>query len=184
MDKPYTKASTWSLGATYTYSRGETTNNEWTNNTFNWTYGRYAQAWNPSTDVEKHRLVVAGVSDGLLPFGLMVSGKLTVGSGLPYRITDCSRGSTSCVAAEGKGSNFRQVDVGLAKEVKFAFGALSLRADVLNLFNSINYAGYDGWGGGPGNPSNRLGGDNANLGVPNSVGGPMRTVKFSARYAF
>lgn len=184
LDKPYTKASTWSLGATYTYSRGETTNNEWTNNTFNWTYGRYATAWNPSTDVEKHRLVVAGVSDGLLPFGLMLSGKMTYGSGLPYRITDCSRGSTSCVAAEGKGSNFRQVDVGLAKEVKFAFGALSLRADVLNLFNSINYGGYDGWGGGPGNPVNRLGGDNANLGVPNSVGGPMRTVKFSARYAF
>jgi hypothetical protein len=55
---------------------------------------------------------------------------------------------------------------------------------VLNLFNSINYGGYDGWGGGPGNPQNRYGGDNKNLGTPNSVGGPMRTVKFSARYAF
>lgn len=184
MDKPYSKASTWSLGATYTYSRGETTNKEWTNDIFNWTYGRFASAWNPSTDVERHRLVVAGVTDGWLPFGLMLSGKATLGSGLPYRITDCSQGFNSCVSAEGKGSNFRQIDVGLAKEIKFAFGALSLRADVLNLFNSINYGGYDGWGGGPGNAQNRLGGDNRNLGVPNSVGGPMRTVKFSARYAF
>lgn len=127
---------------------------------------------------------MAGVADGVLPFGLMLSGKVTVGSGLPYRITDCSQGFDSCVSAKGQSGNFRQVDVGLAKEVKFAFGALSLRADVLNLFNSINYGGYDGWAGGPGNPSNRFGGDNANLGVPNAMGGPMRTMKFSARYAF
>ncbi|MES2162778.1 MAG: TonB-dependent receptor [Pseudomonadota bacterium] len=184
MDKPYTKASTWSLGATYTYSRGETTNKEWTNDIFNWTYGRNTSGWNPSTDVERHRLVVAGVSDGLLPWGMMLSGKLTLGSGLPYRITDCSTGFDHCVSAKGNGSAFHQVDVGLAKEVGFRYGRVSLRADVLNLFNSVNYGGYDGWGGGPGNPQNRLGGDNKNLGTPNSVGGPMRTVKFSARYAF
>jgi outer membrane receptor protein involved in Fe transport len=184
MDKPYSKASTWSLGATYTYSRGETTNKEWTNDIFNWTYGRFAGAWNPSTDVERHRLVVAGVSDGWLPWGLMLSGKLTLGSGLPYRITDCSKGFDHCVSAKGNGDAFHQIDVGLSKDVGFRFGKVSLRADVLNLFNSINYGGYDGWGGGPGNPQNRLGGDNKNLGTPNSVGGPMRTVKFSARYAF
>ncbi|RFP18333.1 MULTISPECIES: TonB-dependent receptor domain-containing protein [unclassified Duganella] len=184
MDKPYTKASTWSLGATYTYSRGETTNKEWTNDIFNWTYGRNTSGWNPSTDVERHRLVVAGVSDGLLPFGMMLSGKLTLGSGLPYRITDCSTGFDHCVSAKGNGSAFHQVDVGVSKEVGFRYGRVSLRADVLNLFNSVNYGGYDGWGGGPGNPQNRLGGDNKNLGTPNSVGGPMRTVKFSARYAF
>jgi hypothetical protein len=56
--------------------------------------------------------------------------------------------------------------------------------DVLNLFNTINYGSYDDWGGGPGNPQNYLGGDNKNLGVPGGVSGPMRTVKFSARYAF
>jgi len=184
MDKPYTKASTWSLNATYTYSRGETTNKEWTNDIFNWTYGRYAYAWNPSTDVEKHRLVMAGVSDGWLPWGLMLSGKLTLGSGLPYRVTDCSKGFDQCVSAKGNGNAFHQLDVGLSKEVAFRFGRVSLRADVLNLFNSINYGGYDGWVGGPGNPQNRYGGDNANLGRPNSIGGPMRTVKFSARYAF
>ena len=184
MDKPYSKSSTWSLGATYTYSRGETTNKEWTNNIFNWTHGRYASAWNPSTDVERHRLVVAGVSDGWLPWGLMLSGKVTVGSGLPYRMTNCSTGFTQCVSAKGDGDAFHQVDVGLSKEVGFRFGRVSLRADVLNLFNSINYGGYDGWVGGPGNPQNRLGGDNSNLGKPNSMGGQMRTLKFSARYAF
>ncbi|SEN29116.1 Outer membrane receptor proteins, mostly Fe transport [Duganella sp. CF517] len=184
MDKPYSKSSTWSLGATYTYSRGETTNKEWTSDIFNWTHGRYANAWNPSTDVERHRLVVAGVSDGWLPWGLMLSGKVTVGSGLPYRMTNCSNGFTQCVSAKGDGDAFHQVDVGLSKEVGFRFGRVALRADVLNLFNSINYGGYDGWVGGPGNPQNRLGGDNRNLGTPNSMGGQMRTLKFSARYAF
>jgi hypothetical protein len=68
--------------------------------------------------------------------------------------------------------------------VSVGFGKVSLRMDVLNVFNTINYGGYDDWGGGPNNPQNYLGGDNSHLGVPGSVSGPMRTVKFTARYAF
>jgi hypothetical protein len=184
-DKPFTRTSGWGLSATYTYSKGETTNKEWTNDIFNWTYGKTTAGWNPSSNVEKHRLVVAGLSDRLLPWGIMSSAKLTYGSGLPYKMTDCSRGWDKCVYAKGDGGVFRQVDLALAKDVPVGFGQVSLRMDVLNLFNTINYGGYDGWGGGPSTPpQNMLGGDNKNLGVPGSVSGPMRTVKFTARYAF
>jgi hypothetical protein len=184
-DKPFSTKSGWGLNATYTYSEGQTTNKEWTNDIFNWTYGKSTAGWNPSKDVEKHRLVVAGLTDRVLPWGIMVSTKLTYGSGLPYRITDCSDGWDKCVSAKGEGGPFRQVDLALAKDVSVGFGKVSLRMDVLNLFNTINYGGYDSWGGGPTTtPANALGGDNKNLGVPGNVSGPMRTVKFTARYAF
>ncbi len=184
-DKPYTLASGWSLAATYTLSDGETTNKEWTNDIFNWTYGRSTSGWNPSTNVERHRLVVAGLTDRVLPYGIMLSSKITVGSGLPYRITDCSKGWEQCVSRKGEGGSFREVDVAVAKDFDAGFGKFSLRMDIFNLFNTVNYGGYDSWGGGPtAVPQNPLGGDNKNLGVAGGVSGPMRTVKFSARYAF
>jgi hypothetical protein len=183
VDKPYSRASRWSVSATYTYSDAQTTNKEWTNDIFNWTYGRYPGQWNPSTVVDKHRLVVAATSGDLLPWGLLLSGKATFGSGVPYRMTDCHTGFNQCVSIKGDGDNFKQVDVGVAKDIAFRFGALTLRADVINLFNSINYGGYDGWIGGRGT-ANAYGGDNPNVTLANSMGGPMRTLKLSARYAF
>ena len=184
LDKPYTKMSGWGVSAVYTYSDGETTNKEWTNDIFNWTYGRSTSGWNPSRDVERHKLVVAGLTDGLLPWGLMVSGKMTLGSGYPRRITDCSKGWSTCVSVEGDSDAFQQVDLGISKDVKLPMGKMVFRADVINVFNKVNYGGWDDWGGGPGNPVNYLGGDNANLGVANGMRGPMRTFKLGLRYTF
>jgi hypothetical protein len=183
-DKPYTVASGWGLAATYTLSDGQTTNKEWTNDIFNWTYGRSTSGWNPSTNVERHRLVVSGLTDRLLPYGIMLSSKVTLGSGLPYRITDCSKGFSACVSSKGDGGSFRQVDLAMSKDVGVGYGRIGLRMDVLNLFNTINYGSYDSWGGGPASPGNRLGGDNTHLGVAGGVAGPMRSVKLSARYTF
>jgi hypothetical protein len=190
-DKPYTRSSGWGFGVTYTYSDGQTTNKTWTNDTFNWTYGRSTSGWNPSTDVERHRVVANGVADGILPWGLMLSGKLTLGSGLPYRIDDCHGGfdtpttNGTCVSVKGDGGPFRQLDVGVSKDLKLGIGKLAFRMDVINLFNTVNYGSYDGWVGGPKTPpQNLLGGDNANLGVPGGFSGPMRTVKLSTKYVF
>ncbi|MBC7483936.1 MAG: TonB-dependent receptor [Rhizobacter sp.] len=183
-DKPYSKSSGWGGGVTYTYSDAQTTNKEWTNDIFNWTYGRSTSKFNPSKDVERHRVVASGLTDGLLPWGLLVSGKATLGSGLPYRITDCSKGWDQCVSQKGQASAFRQYDIGIGKEVALGIGKLSFRADIINLFNSVNYGSYDDWGGGPGNPQNYLGGDNGHLGVAGGIAGPMRTVKLSTRYVF
>jgi hypothetical protein len=182
-DKPYSRSSGWGVNLTYTYSEGKTTNKEWTNDIFNWTYGKSIAGWNPSKDVEKHRIVASAVTDGLLPYGILLSGKLTLGSGLPRRITDCSKGFNDCVSVEGDGKAFRQVDVGVGKEFKIGWGRVAFRMDVLNLFNAVNQRGFDDWGGGPGNPQNYLGGDNPNLGLVNSYYFP-RTVKLSARYVF
>lgn len=183
-DKPYTRLSGWGFGVTYTYSDAKTTNVNWTNDLFNWTYGRSTSGFNPSTDVERHRVVASGVTDGLLPWGLLLSGKVTLGSGLPYRIVDCSAGWNQCVSRKGEANSFRQLDVSVAKDVGLGIGKLTFRTDIINVFNTVNYGGYDSWGGGPGNPQNYLGGDNGHLGVPGGISGPMRTVKLSMRYSF
>ena len=184
-EKPYTKSSGWGVAATYTYTDAQTTNKEWTDDIFNWTYGRSTSGFNKSTDVDRHRIVATGVTDRVLPWGMMLSGKMTLGSGLPYRITDCSRGFDQCVSVGGNTPTFRQFDLGVAKDVTIAsYGQLTVRLDIINLFNTVNYKGWDSWGGGPGNPQNYLRGDNAHLGVPNDIASPMRTVKLSLRYLF
>jgi hypothetical protein len=183
-DKPYSTESGWGLTVAYTYSDAKTTNREWTNDIFDWTYGRDTHGWNPSKDVDKHRVVAALVTDGLLPWGIQFSAKATWASGQPRRIVDCSDGWSSCVAVEGKSREFSQIDIGVAKELSFDIGKFSLRSDVLNLFNTKNYGGFDDWGGGPGNPQNYLGGDNPNLGKPNAMRGPMRTIRLALGYKF
>ncbi len=183
-DKPYTQSSGWSAGVTYTYSDAKTTNKEWTNDIFNWTAGRSTSAWNPSKDVERHRIVANGLVDGALPWGLKLSGKATLGSGLPYRVTSCAAGFNQCISEAGWGAGLKQLDMGVAKDIKVGIGQLSFRLDILNLLNTVNQGGYDDWGGGPGNPQNIYGGDNAHVGTPSSIAGPMRTAKLTARYSF
>jgi outer membrane receptor protein involved in Fe transport len=183
-DKPYSTESGWGLTLAYTYSDAKTTNREWTNDIFDWTYGRDTHGWNPSKDVDKHRVVAAAVTDGLLPWGLQFSAKYTWASGLPRRLVDCSDGFNACVAVEGKSREFNEMDVAVARDFGVGFGKLNVRADVLNLFNTKNYGGFDDWVGGPGNPQNYLGGDNPNLGKPNSMRGPMRTIRLVLGYKF
>lgn len=103
LDKPYTRASGWGLYNTYTYSDGKTTNNTWTDDIFNWTYGKSTAGWNPSKNVEKHRLVTSVIVDNILPWGLQLAGKLTLGSGLPRQLTDCTGGAGTCHFVEKKG---------------------------------------------------------------------------------
>ena len=194
LEKPYTTGSGWGANFAYTYSDAQTTSREWKNDIFDWTYGRPgAHGWNPSTEVDKHRLVAAGVVDNLLPWGLTLSAKATWASGKPRKITNCSggfdtaNGKVGCVYVEGDATAFRQVDLGLSKAFKLGGNTVSLRADVLNFFNTTNYGGFDDWGGGPvapGNPANSVGGDNLNLGKPNSIRGDTRTLRMMLSYRF
>ena len=185
-DKPYTRDSGWQGGVTYTYSDGRTTNRDWTDDTFNWGYGKPGAVggFNPSKLVERHRIVASGLADGVLPWGMALSGKLTVGSGLPYRITACPLSWDVCNSFYGDPSWTRQIDLAATKSFKLPGGDFSLRVDVLNLFNSVNWNQYNDWGGGPGNPQNFTGGDNGDLGKRTGTSLPMRTVKLTARYTF
>ncbi|HSW09225.1 TonB-dependent receptor [Aquabacterium sp.] len=183
-DKPYTTDSGWAVSVAYTYSDAKTTHRSWTNDIFNWTYGKSTAGWNPSLDVDKHRLVATGLSDKLLPWGVLLSGKLTYAAGRIRQLTDCSAGFNNCVYRVGDKDDLTQFDLGVAKSFSLPLGKVSIRIDVLNLFNTVTYGGYDDWVGGPGNPKNYLGGDNANLGVPNSRGAPMRTYKLGLAYSW
>ena len=105
LEKPYSASSGWSEHFAYTYSDAKTTSKEWKNDIFDWTYGRPgARGWNPSTEVDRHRLVIAGVFDRLLPWGMTVAAKATLASGMPRRLTNCtggfdtSNGQVGCIA--------------------------------------------------------------------------------------
>jgi outer membrane receptor protein involved in Fe transport len=196
-EKPFTTASGWSATFAYTYSQARTTHNQWNSDTIDFSFGKPGRGGlNPSTLVDKHRLVMAGVADGLLPWGLTVAGKVTLASGFPRRLTVCPGGSTdagagrvgTCDAVEGSSPSFRQVDVSVSKQVAFGAHKFSVRADVLNLFNVTNYDGFDDGAGDPptvaGAPTNRLGGRNLNLDKPNSIRGDPRTFRLAVIYRF
>ena len=184
-EKPYTRSSGWSANLAYTYSDAKTTSKEWKNDIFDWTYGRPGvRGWNPSTEVAEHRVVAAAMTDGLLPWGLTVAGKFTWDSGLPRRITSCAAGWDKCVSVKGDAPSFSQFDLSVSKAFSFAGQSVSVRIDALNLFDKTNYGGFDDWGGGPGNPQNWVGGDNANLGKPNSIRGDTRTLRLALGYKF
>lgn len=185
-EKPYTRSSGWSAGVTYTYSDGETTHRDWNDDIFNWGYGKPGATggWYPSKLVERHRLVATALADNLLPWGLTLSGRLTAGSGLPYRITACPTSWDVCGSYFGKAEWTNQVDLAVTKAFKVPGGEFSLRLDVLNLFNTVNWNQFNDWGGGPGNPQNVYGGDNPDTGKRTGTSLPMRTYKLSMRYAF
>ncbi len=186
LEKPYTASSHWGVNVAYTYSDAKTTHREWNNDIFDFTYGKPGQGgFHPSTLVDKHRIVGAGVID--MPWGITLAAKATWASGYPRRIVDCSQGFSTCVTVEGDSSSYRQVDVGLSKELSYGIHRLMLRLDVLNAFDTVNYLGRDDFGGGPvapGNPSNSIGGDNLNLGTPNSIRGDTRTFRLTLSYRF
>lgn len=187
LEKPYTQASGWSVTLAYTYTDAKTTNNEWSDDIFDWTYGKSTYGFRPSKDAEKHRLVVGGLMDKL-PWGLQLSGKLTVGDGQPRRVIDCHTGFSGpdgCRAVARGSDTFKQLDLALARSFKVWGGELQLRADVLNLFNTANWGYYDDWVGGPSTPPrNALGGDNSNFDTRTGVRGPMRQFKLGASYSF
>lgn len=184
-EKPYTRESGWTAGVTYTYSDGKTTHRDWNDDIFNWSHGKPGKTggWNPSKLVERHRLVATALTDKL-PWDITLAGKLTLGSGLPRRITACPTSWDACGSFLGDPGSFRQLDMAVSKGFKVPGGELSLRLDVLNLFNTVSWTQYDDWGGGPGNPQNQYGGDNANVDKRTGTSNPMRTYKLSARYTF
>jgi len=184
-EKPYTEESGWSVTAAYTYTHAETTMTNWDDDIFDWTYGKSTYGFHPSTLAERNRLVVGAFTDRLLPWDMGLSGKLTLGSGQPRRLTNCSAGFSACVSTEADSNAFRQFDLGFSKGIKLPYGRFEVRADILNLFNWANWGYYDDWVGGPSTPpQNYLGGDNADLGHKTGLRGAMRTFKLTASYSF
>jgi hypothetical protein len=196
-EKPYTKASGWTVTVAYTLTDAKTKHNDWNDDIFDWTYGKGAsdRPWHPSRLVEKHRLVVAALIDNL-PWDFVASGKFTYGSGLPQRVVGCPYvGNDPCNISNGGAMAlradtpaFKQFDLSLSKRIGTGPGSFTLRADVLNVFGWTNYAfepsPWGGMGAGAGKPANSVGLDNLNINMPNGMRGPTRTVKLAANYTF
>lgn len=179
LGKVYTKASPWSIDATYTFSKAEE----------NREFGEYFALdfpsledypWVTSAGVRKHRLVIAGSVD--LPIDLTISGKFQIASPKYlqriYSIQgDPNSRTVSSIETDGNGDRwgYRQMDLSVIKYINLGFindeSRVWLRADVINLFNDRNYNSF-----------------NSTTGLRNwnnyDTDGPPRTVKVSAGFSF
>jgi hypothetical protein len=178
-EKPYTEASHWGVTAAYTLSwskiRGDL---------FNFDFPTIKDTpLTPGDEDERHRLVVGAI--GGLPYGIKISTLITLGSGLPFNVTDASAGFDGAAKFERNGGRadglvqFKQVDIRIAKQLDVAAGHhASAFLEVFNLFNWYNYGGYDGFIPATGDAPN------PNFGKPSVLIGPTRSLQLGLSYGF
>jgi hypothetical protein len=147
----------------------------------------------PTGNDERHRVVTTGILG--LPFDVVGSVFITLGSGDPYTINDQSQGVTADLshirrnagrpADEFKGGfiipdawAYRSVDLQLEKAFRLRDRqAVSLIFQAFNVFSYDNFAGFQGF-------IPTLPDTNPNFGRPNSLIDPGRRLQFGLRYAF
>lgn len=138
----------------------------------------------PTANDERHRLVISGIVG--LPLDFKLSTLITLGSGLPFTVSDASKGfgPTEFVLRRNGGRaegliQFQQVDLRLTKEFTIAKGhRASVFAECFNLFNATNFGGYDGFIPPASDPPN------TNFGKPSTLIGPPRSVQVGLSYNF
>ncbi|MDY7228818.1 TonB-dependent receptor [Hyalangium rubrum] len=176
--------SKWGIqwGASLAYTLGFA---EERGSTFNFDYPTVKDSPITPTDTdERHRLVLSGIVG--LPLDFKLSTLITLGSGLPFNISDASQGfgPTEYEFRRNGGRadgfiQFSQVDVRLAKDFTISGGhRISAFAECFNLFNAKNFGGYDGFIP----PSTDAA--NPKFGQPSSLVAPPRNVQFGMGYSF
>lgn len=174
VDKPYSESSGWGAGLAYTLAfsdeRGFAFNFDFPN------IG--ARPFVPNSGDERHRVVLNGIVD--LPWEFKLSGLATIASGAPFFVIDASEGfGARDIRFPGNVGDipmFAQVDLRLQKDFKlFGDSAITLSAEVFNLFDRANFGGAEGFIPPEGN---------ANFGNPNSLSGPPRSFQFGAAFRF
>ena len=138
----------------------------------------------PTGGDERHRLVFSGIVG--LPLDIKLSTLITLGSGLPYTISDATKGFAPDEFVlrinEGRAEGliqFSQVDVRLAKDFTLSRGQrVGVFAECFNLLNTRNFGGYDGF------LPPAIETANPNFGQPRSLVGPPRSFQFGMRYGF
>ncbi len=179
--KRYTKASPWSIDATYTYTKA--TENRQFGEVFSLDYSSIDEyPVRPSAGVRSHRFVMAGTVDA--PFGITFATKFQIASPVWLKrfVTTPgvgAPGTKDIVAIEAAGNGdkwgFRQLDLSATKEFKLGFindnTRVWARIDIINVMNDRNYNGF-----------------NATTGLrdPNNfnIDGPPRTIKLSTGFNF
>jgi outer membrane receptor protein involved in Fe transport len=149
-DKPFTTQSHW--GATIAYTYTSATQNRDINEHYSFDEATLAQyPFIASNAVAKHRLVTTG-SIGI-PWDVTIAGKLTLATPIPYDNFTCtvthpptffpSGSGCQAFAATPPGLGYRSFDLEVTKSFNVRdVSAVSLRVDVLNMFNVKNYNDY------------------------------------------
>ncbi|WP_224247858.1 TonB-dependent receptor [Hyalangium gracile] len=138
----------------------------------------------PTATDERHRLVLSGIVG--LPLNFKLSTLITLGTGLPFNVSDASQGfgPTEFVFRPYGGRadgfiQFSQVDLRLTKDFVISEGRrISAFAECFNLFNAKNFGGYDGFIPPETEPAN------PKYGQPSTLVGPPRNLQFGMGYSF
>jgi Carboxypeptidase regulatory-like domain/TonB dependent receptor len=187
-EKPYgAGGSPWGFSVTYTLGRAEQIGGD----LFSLDFPRVEDyPRHPTSADERHRLVTTGIVG--LPWDMVASTIISLGSGTPYTITDESRGAGPNERVINRNAGrpeqfafiipdawaYRSVDVRLEKA--FRFGGtqrFSVAFEGVNIFSYDNFTNYDGFI--PTLPST-----NPNFGRPRGLIDPGRRFQFGLRYAF
>ena len=166
----------WGVSFAYTFTQGE--ENRVFSESFSLDYPSIeGYGINDSVGVAEHRLVASGTYD--LPWEILLSGKLTLDSGISFQYTDCLAGDNRCVLRriEPDDAKMRQLDLSLSKHFNFGFlpedAGFRIRLDVLNVFNTRNWRNFELF------PGNLGSGPNPNFGNHLESVHPTRTAKLS-----
>lgn len=176
IDKPYTEASGYGFGIAYTLAFSEERGFG-----FNFDFPNIEdRPFVPNAGDERHRVVGNWIID--LPADFRFSGLATIGSGVPFFVTDASQGfgarDIRFPGNVGTPVLFAQVDLKLQKNFElFDGGELQIWGEVFNVFNRSNVASDNGF-------IPRLPETNASFGQPNIVVGPPRSFQFGAAFRF
>jgi outer membrane receptor protein involved in Fe transport len=144
----------------------------------------------PTNNDERHRVVTTGIFG--LPWDIIGSAFITLGSGTPYTITDNSRGPLADQSHIKRNAGrpdqygfiipnawaYRSVDLQLEKAFEFgAHNAVSVIFQGFNVFSYDNFSGYQG-------NIPTLPATNPNFGKPSNMVDPGRRLQFGLRYGF
>lgn len=175
LEKPK-EGSDWGLAIAYTYTNPET--NRESGEVFALDYPTLDDyGMHPANKVPNHRLVATTIVT--LPLEVDFSAKLNLQTDQTYYGTDCRAGWNACRfnTFVPKGAfTYKTFDIAFSKTIQTGTWVqdsnMTVRLDVLNLFNTFNHDGYENWFGGAGENLP------ANFGKPNnSINGSTRTVK-------
>ena len=145
-DRPFD--GKWGLSLAYTLGKAEAIGGD----LFSLDYRTPADyPRHPANSDERNRIVATGIVG--LPYDFLVSGFVTISSGLGFNIADASQGFAfgqfKVLLNEGRPDHdlaFRTVDFRLEKIFKFADQQrISLAGEAFNIFNYTNDACYEGF---------------------------------------
>jgi outer membrane receptor for ferrienterochelin and colicin len=185
-DKPYNAQDGWGFNLAYTYmdaTQNGSRDNGYAAFDFDYNVPSQSPEYRSATD-ERHRIVASGTLG--LPADFLLSGIVTLGSGLPYNVFNCpdapAGGPNICWNAGNPekraflpGLNFayRQVDLRLTKAFEvFGGQRVEFIADAINLFNFTTYSSFEGSYTSP------------RFGAGTGVFTPTRSFQVGLRYSF